>query len=463
MSNWTFSKIPFLTYLSSGILFFLALTSKENAITFLAIVPLLLYYFSNAKAKQVMFSLIPFVVVTVVFLIIRGQVIGWDLGDPPRELLNNPYIKIEANTYVDFTLGEKSATIMYTLGKYLQLLFFPHPLTHDYYPRHIGIMHWTDWRVILSLLSYVGLIVVALLGLRKKTLVSFGILFYLITLSIVSNIVFPVGTNMSERFMYMPSLGWAIALAGLVISIKESKWRMVGGVLGIVLIAFSIKTIWRNTVWKSNFTLFTTDIHTSGNSAKLLAATAGELITTAANMPKGTERDQQVRSGLNYLVKAQKIHPNYKMSYLLRGNGHYYLNEWDLAIASYQRVIDMESGNTEAAKNLGIAYRDAGKYYGQEVGDLPKSIEYLAKAVELLPTDYETVHSLGVAYGLSGQTVQAVEMFQRGVELMPDNAMAHFNLGLALQRTGDAENAAIHRNIAIELDPEILNRRSAKE
>jgi len=463
IARWQFSNTPISTYLITSILFFLALTSKENAITFLAVIPLLLYYFSDAKAKQVTISLIPFVVATVIFLVIRGQIIGWDLGDPPRELLNNPFIKIEANKYVNFTFGEKSATIMYTLGKYLQLLFFPHPLTHDYYPRHIGIMHWSDWRVILSFVAYAGLTVIALLGLKKRSLVSFGILFYLITLSVVSNIVFPVGTNMSERFMYMPSLGWAIALTGLIISIKESKWRLVAGALGIVLLTFSVKTIWRNTVWKSNFTLFTTDIHTSSNSAKLLAATAGELITTAANMPEGNVRDEQVRSGLDYLLKAQKIHPNYKMSYLLRGNGHYYLEEWDQAIASYTRVLDMQPGNTEATRNLGIAYRDAGKYFGQEVGDLPKSLEYLTQAYSMLPDDYETVHSLGVAYGLSGQTAQAVEMFQRGVEIMPDNATAHFNLGLAFQRTGDVENAAKHRNIAIELDPEILNRRSGKE
>jgi protein O-mannosyl-transferase len=462
-SYWESSRVPVLHYLLSGVLFFLALTSKENAITFLAVVPLLLYYFSDAKAKQVMISLIPFVLATVVFLIIRGQIIGWDLGDPPRELLNNPFIKIEGNRYVDFTFGEKSATIMYTLGKYLQLLFFPHPLTHDYYPRHIRIMHWTDWQVVLSAFAYAGLMVSALLGMRKKTLVSFGILFYLITLSIVSNIVFPVGTNMSERFMFMPSLGWAIALTGLIISIKESKWRIVGGLLGVVLLVFCVKTIWRNTVWKNNYTLFTTDINTSGNSAKLLAATAGELITTAARMPEGTERDAQVRQGLTYLVKAQKIHPNYKMSYLLRGLGHYYLHEWDQAIASYGRVMEMDPGNPEATKNLGIVYRDAGKFYGQEVGDLPKSIDYLAQALALLPTDYETVHSLGVAYGLSGQTAQAVEMFLRGVELMPDNATAHFNLGLAYQQTGDLENAAKHRKIAIQLDPEIINRRSVKE
>ena len=75
------------------------------------------------------------------------------------------------------------------------LLFVPHPLTHDYYPRAVEVMTWGDWRVILAFLVHVALLVYALRGLLKKDWLSFGILFYLITLSIVSNIVFPVGTQ----------------------------------------------------------------------------------------------------------------------------------------------------------------------------------------------------------------------------------------------------------------------------
>ena len=450
----------------AGGLFFLALLSKENAITFLAIVPLALIMFKGVTIPKALLQTVPLLVATGLFLWIRGAVIGWELGDPPRELLNNPFIKIVDGRYVDFTAGERSATIMYTLGKYLQLLFFPHPLTHDYYPRHIGIMTWGDWRVILSLLVYLGLGALAVIGLMRRTIWGFGIIFYLATLSIVSNIVFPVGTNMSERFVYMPSLGWAIALssAGLLVFQKYKLNRKVLiGVLGAVLLAFGAKTIHRNLAWKSNYTLFMTDIKTSDNSAKLLAACAGELTSRAAKLDDGPEKDRMIREALGYVGRAQEIHPNYKMSYLLKGNAHYYLEEWEASIASYNTVLKLEPGNAEANKNLGIAYRDGGRYYGQQAGDIQRSIQYLERAAELIPTDYEAVHSLGVAYGLSGQSAKAVTMFERCVELSPDNAMAHFNLGLAYQRSGDVPNAQKHREIAIQLDPEILNKRSPNE
>ncbi|MDX1479693.1 MAG: glycosyltransferase family 39 protein, partial [Saprospiraceae bacterium] len=181
-----------------------ALLSKENAITFLAIIPLTLVFFARTSWMKAVRATLPFLAVAVLFLVIRGQVIGWEFGDTPRELLNNPFLKIENGQYVDFDIGEKLATITYTLGKYLQLLFFPHPLTHDYYPRHIDLMQWGDWQALLSLLAYLALVAAVVMGWRKRHVHVFGILFYLITLSIVSNVVFPVGTNMSERFAYMP-------------------------------------------------------------------------------------------------------------------------------------------------------------------------------------------------------------------------------------------------------------------
>ena len=45
---------------------------------------------------------------------------------------------------------------------------------------------------------------------QKRDPLVFGILFYLITLSVVSNLVFPIGTNMAERFLFMPSIGFCL-------------------------------------------------------------------------------------------------------------------------------------------------------------------------------------------------------------------------------------------------------------
>src|SRR5690606_15075164 len=130
-------------------------------------------------------------------------VIGYFFSEnTSQDLLNNPFL--------DMTAAQKGATIMYTLGLYVKLLFFPYPLTHDYYPYHIPIMEWSDIRTLISAGVYALLIGLGLYGTWKKHVYGYTIAYFLATLSIVSNIVFPIGTFMNERFLFMPSLVFGI-------------------------------------------------------------------------------------------------------------------------------------------------------------------------------------------------------------------------------------------------------------
>ena len=76
----------FIYLLLSGIVFFLALLSKENALTFLAVVPLSLYFFKETSLKKVIATLIPLVLASVAYLVIRYQVIGYFLSPDGREI-----------------------------------------------------------------------------------------------------------------------------------------------------------------------------------------------------------------------------------------------------------------------------------------------------------------------------------------------------------------------------------------
>ena len=254
-----FKQQSFIWNIIAGVIFFLALLAKENAITFLAIIPLSYFVFTDAKLGKIAMQTLPFVIAAGIFLVIRGAVLGGNFdGSTSMELMNNPFLKIEGNRWVAFSFSEKMATITYTLGKYLQLLVVPHPLTHDYYPRHVDLMSWGNWKVLLSVIAHVGLGIYALLGLLKKKPISYAILFYLITLTIVSNVVFPIGTNMAERFIFMPSVGFCLAIGILLAQLyKKTSMMLPLAIVGGIALLFSIKTITRNFVWKDNFTLFT--------------------------------------------------------------------------------------------------------------------------------------------------------------------------------------------------------------
>ncbi len=462
-----FKRQQMLWHLPAVLCFFMAMMSKENAITFLAVVPLTLYFFTPANWKQMLAQTLPMLGAALLFLLIRGSVLGWKLGDPPMELMNNPFLKVVNGQWTPFSAAEKSATIMTTLLEYLRLWIFPHPLTHDYYPRHIDIGSWSNWKALLGLLFYTGLIFWAVRGLRSKDPVSYGIWFYLITLSIASNIVFPVGTNMSERFIYMPSVGFSIAASVLLYRLfKHSKNPRLGtgmALIGAVALLFSVKTIMRNTAWKDNFTLFTTDIKTSPNSAKLRNAVGGELFTQAIKPENESRREAMLREAVLHLQEAVRIHPTYKNAYLLMGNCLNYLKEYEASIQAYQNALNIDPTYADAIENLGITYRDAGKFYGEQRGDLAKAMQYLGEAYKMRPNEFETLRLLGIANGIAGKLSEAEQYFTKALEVNDKHADTWFDLGITYLNAGDIarHNSCIEK--ARALDPGIVERRQQRK
>ena len=368
--------------------------------------------------------------------------------------MNNPFLKLVGNQYVDFTLGEKLATVFYTLGKYVQLLFFPHPLSHDYYPKAVDIMQFGDWQVILSVLLYLGMGVFALVRLPKKDILSYCILFYLASLSVVSNLVFPVGTNMSERFIYMPSVGFALLVAVLFQRLA-GKRKVVMAMGALALLVLGILTFSRNFAWQDNYTLFITDIKTVPNSAKLRNACGGALVAQSLKPENEARKTAMLTEAVDHLKAAISIHPTYRNPYLLLGNAYNYLKEYEASIQAYRQALQLDENYGEARNNLAITFRDAGRFYGEQKGDLSKSLSYLTQSYDMNPADYETARLLGVAHGISGNATQAVAFFVKALELAPGNADALYNLGTAYFNAGQAELARRYVEEAKKINPNI--------
>jgi len=440
--------------------FFIAFLSKENTITFLAVVPLALYYFRDYNIKTVLSSSAILLIPTVLFLMIRSAILGNDFGGTPMELMNNPYLKLVNGSYVPFDAGEKLATILYTLGKYVQLLIFPHPLTHDYYPRYIDIMSFRDVSVWLSLAVYGLIAFVAVRGLKTKSILGFAAAYFIITLSIVSNIVFPIGTNMSERFMFMPSLGFALVIGYFLSNFVYNKWgkQALFVSLGLILSLYALKTITRNMVWESDFKLFTTDVKTSINSAKVLNAAGGALTTEAFKEKDESKKREMLSEAIGYLDKAVVVHPTYKNAYLIAGNANYYLKDYDKAVASYEKALALDDEFGDAKKNLAITLRDAGRQAGEVENNLAKAEALLTRSYNIFPDDTETLRLLGVANGIKGNHQGAISFFEKVVTLDPKNASGYLNLGNAYKNAGDMINGENYIQQAIAIDPEVIKK-----
>ncbi|MEM6724310.1 MAG: hypothetical protein AAF598_09750, partial [Bacteroidota bacterium] len=462
------SKKRLLNLALSGLFFFLALLSKENAITFLAIIPVGLVLLQGRKIGEVLIRMLPIFGATIVFIFIRASILGWSLGDPPQELMNNPYLKLVGNQYLPFTFSEKLATITFTMGKYLQLMIAPLVLTHDYYPKHIDLMSWTDWRVLLSLLLYLAIIGFALLRFRKFPVLAWSVLFYIAALSIVSNIVFPVGVHMSERFIYMPSIGFALAMSVLLYRFaqrlqgekpKLQEMILPMGILGLFLLFFTVKTVHRNFAWKSNFTLFLTDIKTSVNSAKLQNAVGGELINTALVLkneklrilPPGASPAQidpieaafvaEVQKAEPHLLKAIELHPSFASPYLLLGNAYNYLDRFDESIQYYNQAMVYKNPYPEAERNMGKTYLDGGRFFGEKQQSFQKAIQWLTQAERFSTNDQTEIKRLkALCYASLGNLQQAIPLLEEVIKTAPTKSSLT-NLASMYQSIGNLERA----------------------
>lgn len=448
----------------ASVVFFLALMSKENAITFVAIIPLCLILFRQSTIKQAIVFTIPLVISTVVFLIIRQNVLGgFASTDDVQELLNNPFIHA--------SVGEKYATIFYTLLLYIKLLVFPHPLTFDYYPFQIPIISLTDWRALVSIILYVAMIFLGIKGYFSKKKWSLAVIFYLIPLSIVSNIVFPIGTFMNERFVYISSIGFcfimAIFLSPLLNNKKYSKISLL--VLLLVVISYSAKTITRNTAWKDDLTLFTTDVKTSFNSAKSTCSAGGKLLEAAKANNVPDEKNLQLEQSLYYLRQSIRIYPEYTEANLLLGNCHFEFDNFDSTLYYYKKVLQRAPMHEQALQNLQIVLNKIndtdtklaylldfyainsvdyninyklGQTFGKEKGDIGKAVFYLERAVKIDPNKKESLKDLGVAYGMSGKLDDAIAMLKKALQIDPNDYQTYINIGITLQRLGKMEEGS---------------------
>ena len=295
---------------------------------------------------------------------------------------------------------------------------------------------------------------------------SFGIFYYLITLSIVSNLVFPVGTNMGERFVFMPSVGFVLVVASVLVAMMRRKgsWQpsalaVTLGVMAVMGGGYALKTLMRIPAWESNEKLFFTDVKTSVNSAKIRNACGGILFDKARVEADETQRKAYCQQALPHLDKAIDIFKDYADAYITRGGCHLLLGNYEKSVSDYQFAFQKQPQNEKLKQSLAMALRESGKYYGEKKGDLANAQKYLQQAWQYDSKDVETARLLGVANGVAQNHQEAIKWFSKAVELDPTNANNVFDLGTAYRMGGDLQRSQEMYAKAQELDPEILQKK----
>lgn len=442
------------------------LFSKENAITYLAIIPLSLYYYetSDKRKADYVITLIPVLIGSVFFVAIRSHVLG---GLIPEEgtanILNNPFVNCGK--------AEEIATVLITWGIYLRLLIFPHPLTHDYYPHQIAITDFSNPLVWIILISSLALIVYSVINLKKKSVIAYGIAFFVITFSITSNLLFNVGTFMNERFVFMASLGFTLIIGYWFYLLSTAKTAVLQKVcvmsLSLLCLLYGIKTFSRNFVWKNDFTLFLTDVKTSDNSIKCNISAGGSYL----QMWKKSHKESDKRQAYKYLNKALKLDNHALNAYLLLGELEFLNNNIEASNMAYQNAAILSPNNALVQENLkkialrlqndeimpinellddGLQTRNAAK--------VQEAYNRINRYLEQHPDNLNALNAKGNILGKGfGRLDDAIGIYQQILDIDPNYESAWENMGIAYaikRNFPKAETCLLH---ALQISPDNEN------
>ncbi len=86
-------------------------------------------------------------------------------------------------------------------------------------------------------------------------------------------------------------------------------------------------------------------------------------------------------------------------------------------------------------------------------GDVPKSIEFFSKAIELDSKFHEALANIGAAYISLKRPDTALVVFERALKLQPNNAGYLHNVGIAKLELGDTTGAIAEFQRALKIDP----------
>lgn len=102
------------------------------------------------------------------------------------------------------------------------------------------------------------------------------------------------------------------------------------------------------------------------------------------------------------------------------------------------------------------AYYKRGDAY-DETGEYDKAITSYSKAIELDPDHALSYYNRGCAYGEIGEYEKAIADFNKAIELDPNNANAYYNRGLAYHEKGEIPKAVsdLEMCIGLSTDPEV--------
>ena len=300
---------------ASYLLVVLALLSKELAMLVPVLVALAAWGSGERNYRRIALDALPFAVLTLVFFAIRSVVLyGTEPLTESRTLLH------------------QASTVAYSIFIHFQILLLPHTAHLSY---EVVMQEIANAGIFTMLLAVVAL-TWFLWSCRATTPIPFfGLLWFLTTILPVSALAgWQLSTIVSQRFLYLPSVGLAVVFGWAIVRVVEARGLVKAAGIGaavVVILAFSILSVKQSALWANEVVFweqFTRDTPTIGWSYYNL----GRAYQRAGEYEKAARSHRAAAE-----LMPEKSEPEYGM-----GGAYMGLKDYDRAIEHYSRALDIQ-------------------------------------------------------------------------------------------------------------------------
>ena len=396
-----------------------ALLVKEAAVTLLLILILFNFLFPLGRAwKRRLFSLFPYFFLSAIYILIRLHLFG---------VLQ--YGTKSIRPFYDNLLTQFRAWV-----HYLGALLIPLNLNVDYdFPISHSIL---EGSVIFSIFILATLAIIIWKISKKSRFVGFFALWFAINL-LPTNSLIPLEDVVTDRWLYLPSVGYAVIMALGAEWIFRAKVRMgnrasklVFFFLCILVIElYSFATVLRNFTWTSYWTLWEDAAAKSPNKSRPHLA-----------LGVGLNQAGRTAEAIEELKKAAQLNPNGGEPYLNLGYIYFHQGKLEEALQAFQKAIVLTPRlSAEGHNNLGAVYLVQGR---KEEG-----IKELQLALKERPHYSRPYSSMGNFYEKEGDIDKAISCMEQAAKLQPEFVPVHEALVRLYEKKGWKEKSQeAHRN-----------------
>jgi tetratricopeptide (TPR) repeat protein len=415
----------YLLYAGSFISAVLAMLSKENAVTIPFAILLIELFFFQTKKLPINFKdyrvllctagligLISFVLIEFSALIFKPL---------PPDIYNN----YQTITSLNYLLTQFSVIV-----KYIQLLIIPINQNFDYdYPISNSFF---EIRTLLCFLFLLSLLILALFLYNRNRILSFGIIWFFLTLSIESSII-PISDLIVEHRTYLPSFGFFLIIStGLYVFLWDKYKNLSIAIFSFIVVTNSYLTFQRNEVWKNEETLYSNAASNSPNKARIYVALGSSYFL-----------EKQYDKALPVLNKAIALQPENYDAYYVRGNLFSNIKKYKESLEDFNKNIKLNPNSYRVYNNRGNIFKDEKEF------DL--AINDFDSALRINPNYTDAYINRGTVFSIEKKYVEAISDFLRAIEIDPESAVAYTSKAAAELNSGKKEYAYNDLKKAMEL------------